>query len=138
MNATTETLPRQKLRFAWFWWGMGWLLVLATINESLQTQVWEVAEVLPSDKAMHFTGYFLLTTWFAGLARRSRYLVVGACLLALGGGLEIAQGLMHAGRTADWYDMLANTLGVCAALGVAALGFGNWMVWIERLLRLQK
>jgi undecaprenyl-diphosphatase len=31
VNATTETLPRQKLRFAWVWWAIAWLLVLATI-----------------------------------------------------------------------------------------------------------
>jgi VanZ family protein len=136
--ATSEAIARPKLRGHWLWWGIGWLLVLATINESLQSKVWEVAEVLPSDKLTHFTGYFLLTLWFAGLARRSRYLVVGAFMLALGGSLEIAQGLMHQGRTADWYDMLANTLGIGASLGVAALGLGNWMVWIERLLRIQK
>jgi VanZ family protein len=138
VNATTEALSRPKLRFAWLWWGFGWLLILATINESLQSHVWEVAEVLPSDKATHFAGYFLLSLWFAGLARRRRYFLVGVCLLALGGSLEIAQGLMHQGRTADWFDMLANTLGVVTALGVATLGLGNWMVWIERLLRLQK
>lgn len=138
MNAAAEVLSRQKLRYAWVWWTIGWALVLATVNESLQAQVWEVAEVLPSDKATHFTGYFLLTLWFAGLARRSRYLLVGAFLLALGGSLEIAQGMMHQGRTADWFDMLANTLGIGTGLLVSALGLGNWMVWIERLLRLQK
>jgi hypothetical protein len=45
---------------------------------------------------------------------------------------------MHEGRTADWFDMLANTLGVSTGLGVSALGLGYWMVWIERLFRLQK
>jgi hypothetical protein len=45
---------------------------------------------------------------------------------------------MHQGRTADWFDFLANSLGVSAGLGLAALGLGNWMVWIEKLLRVQK
>ncbi len=127
-----------KLRLSWMWWLIGWLLVLGTINESLQRNVWKVAQLLPNDKAMHFSGYCILALWFAGVARRSRYLVVGLSLIALGGSLEIAQGLMHEGRTADWFDFLANSLGIATGLGVAALGLGDWMVWVERLLRVRK
>jgi VanZ family protein len=139
VSATSlDAVAQPKLRFSWVWWALGWALVLATINESLQRKVWAVAEILPSDKATHFAGYCALAIWFGGLARRSRYFGVAAFLLALGGSLEITQGLMHQGRTADWYDMLANTLGITAGLTLSALGLGNWMVWVERLLRLQK
>jgi VanZ family protein len=138
VSAQIEVLEPRKLRFAGVWWALGWLLVVATINESLQRNVWDVAKVIPSDKVMHFSGYLLLSLWFAGVARRSRYLVVGSLLIAFGGALEIAQGMMHQGRNADWWDFLANSLGIATGLGVAALGLGNWMVWIERLLRLQK
>ena len=41
-------------------------------------------------------------------------------------------------RLTDWFDMLANSLGIATGLGVSALGLGHWMVWIERLLKLQK
>jgi VanZ family protein len=133
-----DPITQPKLRLAWLWWVLGVLLVAATINESLQRDVWDVAKVLPNDKVMHFSGYFGLAFWFAGLARRSRYFVVGMMLMALGGVLEVAQGLMDQGRTADWWDMSANAAGVIVALGVCALGLGNWIVWIERLLRLQK
>lgn len=139
MSAVTSDIEHpRKTRLWWLWWTVGWVLVACTVNESLQRHVWKVAEVLGWDKATHFTGYFLLTTWFAGVARRSRYLVVGLLLIAFGGALEIAQGLMHEGRTADWLDFLANTLGITTALGVGALGLGNWMVWVEKLLRVQK
>jgi VanZ family protein len=138
VTANVEAVTQPKLRFAWLWWALAWLLVAATVNESLQRNVWAVAEVFPSDKVTHFAGYCALAIWFGGIVRRSRYFVVAAFLLALGGGLEIAQGLMNEGRTADWFDMLANTLGVCTGLGVSALGLGYWMVWIERLFRLQK
>lgn len=138
MSASVEVVTQPKLRFAWLWWTLGWLLVAATINESLQRNVWAVAQVFPSDKVTHFAGYCALAIWFGGVARRSRYLGVAAFLLALGGSLEIAQGLMHEGRTADWFDMLANSLGIATGLSVSALGLGHWMVWIERLLKLQK
>ena len=80
----------------------------------------------------------LLTTWFTGVSRRSRYLVVGMALVGFGGALEIAQGLMHEGRTADWLDFLANTLGITTGVTLAYLGLGNWMVWVEKLFRLRK
>jgi VanZ family protein len=114
------------------------VLVAGTVNEELQPHVWSAVEVLPSDKAMHFTGYFLLTTWFTGVARRSRYLLVGVLLIAFGGALEIAQGAMHEGRMADWLDFLANSLGVMLGVTLAMLGLGDWMIWIERLLRVRK
>lgn len=134
----TEVGQPRKLRLWWLWWAAGWVLLLLTVNESLQRQVWKVAEVIAWDKANHFAGYFLLTTWFTGVARRNRYFVVGLLLIAFGGGLEIAQGMMHEGRQADWLDFLANSLGVGSAVGAAMLGLGNWMVWIEKLLRVQK
>ncbi|MEJ0040548.1 MAG: hypothetical protein WDO68_31755 [Gammaproteobacteria bacterium] len=137
-TAAAEVAQPRKLRLWWLWWLMGWALLAATINESLQRQVWKVAEILPNDKAMHFSGYCILALWFAGVARRNRYLVVGSLLIAFGGALEIAQGLMHEGRTADWFDFLANSLGITTGLGVAALGLGNWMVWVEKLLRVRK
>ena len=134
----SDVAQPRKLRLWWLWWFVGWVLVAGTVNEELQPHVWSAVEVLPSDKAMHFTGYFLLTVWFSGVVRRSRYLLMGALLVAFGGALEIAQGAMHLGRTADWFDFLANTLGVAAGLAVAALGLGNWMIWLEKLLRVRK
>ena len=135
---TTDVAQTRKTRLWWIWWLAGWVLLACTVNESLQRHVWKVAEVLGWDKATHFTGYFILASWFGGVARRSRYLMVGALLIAFSGALEIAQGLMHQGRTADWFDFLANSLGVTAGLSVAALGLGNWMVWIEKLLRVRQ
>jgi VanZ family protein len=134
----TEIAPPRKLRLWWLWWLAGWALLAATVNESLQAKVWRVAEVIAWDKANHCLGYFLLTLWFTGVARRSRYLLVGALLIALGGSLEIGQGLIHEGRTADWFDFLANSLGVASAVTLAMLGLGDWMVWIEKLLRVRK
>jgi VanZ family protein len=135
-TVTSEVVRPRKLRLWWLWWLVGWALLAATVNESLEAKVW-LAEVVPSDKLLHCGGYFALATWFAGVTRRSRYLVMGALLIAFGGGLEIAQGLMHNGRTADWFDFLANSVGVVIGVGAAYLGLGNWLVWIEKLVRVR-
>ena len=135
--ATSVAQPR-KLRLWWLWWLIGWALLAATVNESLQRHVWEVAEVIGWDKANHCIGYFLLTMWFTGVARRSRYLLVGVLLIAFGGSMEIAQGLMHEGRTADWFDFLANSIGVGTGVTLAMFGLGDWIIWVEKLLRVRK
>jgi VanZ family protein len=138
VSVESTYLPqRPKLRFAWLWWVVGYVLVVLTVNESLVTDP-AALPIVTNDKVVHFTGYFLLASWFGGVARPRRYWLVALGLLILGGGIEIAQGIMHNGRDAEWLDMLANTLGVTAGLGLAALGLGMWMVWVERLLRLQK
>jgi VanZ family protein len=137
MNAESTYVEGPKLRYAWLWWVIGYVLVAWTINDSLEAHPPDFGPIT-SDKVLHFTGYFLLTTWFGGVARSSRYWLVGLGLAALGGSMEILQGLMHNGRTADWLDMLANTLGICSGLLVAWLGLGRWMIWVERLLGLQK
>jgi VanZ family protein len=137
VSVESAYVEQPKLRFAWLWWAMGYMLIALTIHDSLEQHP-PSFPAFTSDKALHFTGYFLLATWFGGVARRTRYWIVWLGLLALGGTMEIAQGLMHNGREAEWLDMLANTLGVTLGLGVAYVGLGMWMVWVERLLRLQK
>jgi VanZ family protein len=127
-----------KLRYAWLWWAVGYVLLVWTVNDSLERHPPNFDGLFSSDKALHFTGYFLLATWFGGVAQRSRYWVVGTALIGFSALIEIAQGLMHNGRQAEWLDLLANTCGVTAALIIASLGLGRWMIWIERLLGLQK
>ncbi len=83
------------------------------------------------DKVEHFTTYCALAVWFLGLYPRSRYWAVVVALLALGGGLEIAQGLMGLGRTADILDMAANTSGVGVGLLLALTLTGNWARRVE-------
>jgi len=58
-----------------------------------------------------------------------------ATLLTLGAAMEAAQYVMQAGRSADVYDMVANTAGVAAGLLLAALLTGGWAQRIESWLR---
>ena len=74
------------------------------------------------DKALHFTAYFVLSA-LAVAALRARRPALWAMLglIAMGGALEILQGLI--GRDMSVYDEVANTLGVVA---------GAVTVWIVR------
>jgi VanZ family protein len=138
VSVESAYIARPKLRFAWLWWTIGWVLVVLTINDSLERSPPQFLNVFPSDKLLHFSGYFALATWFGGVTRKQRYPIVGVLLIALGGALEIAQGLMSNGRSAEWLDFLANSLGVTIGLAIAYAGLGMWTVWIERLLGAQK
>jgi VanZ family protein len=130
-------IERPHLRFAWVWWLLGWAFVVLTVNDSLEARPPAVFE-LASDKVMHFLGYFALAMWFAGVTRARRYPMVGVLLIALGGVIEILQGAMGNGRQAEWLDLVADALGVIAALALAYAGLGRWAMWIERLLGVQK
>lgn len=138
MSVETQIAERPKLRFGWLWWAIGWVLVILTINDSLERNAPNFTHLFVSDKLLHFTGYFALATWFGGVTRKRRYPVVGVFLIALGGSLEIGQLLMRNGRSAEWLDFLANTLGVAVGLVIAYAGLGMWPVWVERLVGAQK
>ena len=62
-------------------------------------------------------------------------LSLAATLLLLGAAMEAGQYFMQAGRTADVYDMAANTAGIAAGLLLAALLTGGWTQRIESWLR---
>ena len=69
------------------------------------------------DKVEHFLAYALLSASAVQLfAKRRACLLMAALLVALGVGLEFAQGALTTTRMADSRDALANTLGVVAGL----------------------
>ena len=110
------------------WATIGWGMVLLVIYLSLTPrppalvlglQLW--------DKASHTLTYLALTYWFAQLHERRLAVVMG--MLALGGSLEIAQGLTEY-RQASGLDMLANGVGVTVGWLIAR-GLPNPLKWIE-------
>ena len=99
------------------WLGL-WLLaivsviVLSLVNLSGLPPVPE-----GGDKVEHFLAYALLSASAVQLfAKRRGCLLMAALLVALGVGLEFAQGALTTTRMADPRDALANTLGVVAGL----------------------
>jgi len=122
-----------QLRLAWFWWSIGWAIVVYIAVSCL-----EPARYVPNlhlwDKLEHATAFFGMTLWFGGLTRRSRYPVIALLLALFGAGIEIAQGAMQLGRDEDIMDFVADSVGICIALVGLYLGLGDWARWIERFL----
>jgi len=86
-----------------------------------------------SDKLEHLLAYFLLAASAVQLFAARRALLWAALgLVALGIGIEFAQGLLTATRAADPIDALANTVGVTLGLGV------RWTPWRDLLLRWER
>lgn len=72
------------------------------------------------DKAMHFVAFGLILWAIGVLWRRLPRLVAALAALILGGAIELVQG--QVGRDASWGDLLADALGIAAALIL-------WVVW---------
>lgn len=123
-----------RLIHARTWYLLGALMTLVVIVASL-VPAHDLPSVSVNDKVEHISAYVALAIWFGGLFTRRAYLWLALGLLILGGAIEIAQGLMGLGRTADVKDFLADGLGVLIGLSVCLAGFGHWVSWIERWTR---
>jgi VanZ family protein len=119
-----------KLRYRNFWIVASIVLLLGVVWGSLQTSV-SASVTQGFDKFEHFGTYMLLAVWFTGLCGRPRWWLVLVGLLGLGLSMEVAQYLMHAGRMAEAYDMVANAAGVLAGLLLASLLTGGWAQRVE-------
>lgn len=86
-----------------------------------------------SDKVEHLLAYFVLASCAVQLFAGRRALMFAALgLVALGIGIEIAQGLLTSDRAADPRDVLANATGIM--LGMATV----LTPWRDLLLRWEK
>ena len=73
--------------------------------------------VLPWDKAEHFAGFYILAALGAVAFPRLRAVWLAAGLVALGGAIEVVQGLPMVARDSDVKDWIADTVAVACALG---------------------
>jgi len=121
-------------RHARFWYVLGGLLILAVVIASL-VPARDLPRMHVSDKIEHLVAYLSLAVWFAGLVPVRHYLWLALALLALGGGIEIAQGLMGLGREADWRDFFADAKGTGLGLLLGLIGLRHWVWWLEQWLR---
>lgn len=115
MAATTLLKP---LRWPRAWLALWWLAVLGTLVVCL---IPPPSIPLPenSDKVEHFLAYFLLAASAVQIYQRRGALVWAAVgLVALGIGIEFAQGALTVNRMADPMDALANSVGVLAGMAI--------------------
>ncbi|KLD70304.1 VanZ family protein [Xanthomonas pisi] len=118
MAAVTQTLrPFHRPRV---WVGL-WIAAIVVVIAVCLGPPPEIPE-LPdnSDKAEHFLTFALLCWGAVQLfATRRAQIAAAIGLVALGIGIEIAQGALTTNRSADPYDALADTLGIAAGLCLA-------------------
>jgi VanZ family protein len=97
-------------------WVFGWCLAIAL---SLIPPPPVHFDVPDSDKLGHLLAYFTLSAWAVNLFERRRaWWFAALALVALGVGMEWAQGALTDTRMRDPRDAIANTLGVLLGLTV--------------------
>jgi hypothetical protein len=103
---------------------IAWIVLIfilcATPGQYIPTAGW--MELLSIDKLIHATIFFVLTSLFLITASKYNYanhpmiyVYVLICII-YGGILEIMQAYYFTNRSADWLDVIANTVGCVAAL----------------------
>jgi len=126
-------ITHRKLRWGPFWWACAIALTLYVVVEALLPPKLETNLHL-NDKIEHAGAFWAMTFWFGGLVARRRFVWLIVVMLALGAGIEFAQGAMALGRTEDIKDFLADSVGVALAVIPAWFGLDSWLVYLERRL----
>ena len=85
------------------------------------------------DKWLHFATFLLLTVWFVGQYPKRSYWRIALWLAAFGALIELVQRSLTY-RSADFYDLAADLLGIIVGLVVAAIGAGGWSMRLENWL----
>ena len=123
------------LRYFNLWLSLGWIMVVLLSYFSLVPNPPEFnIELKHFDKVRHFIAYFILMFWFSQLYKtvnvRIFYILF---FILLGVVLEILQGLGGV-RYFEYYDMLANTLGVVFAWIITKGRLNQLLLFVENKL----
>ncbi len=86
----------------------------------------QALQLVPWDKAEHFLAFYGLTGLAAAAFPRRKLLVIALSLSAFGALIEYVQGLPIVHRDRDFWDWVADTLAIIAALAPMLL------VWWRR------
>jgi VanZ family protein len=128
------------LRYASRWRLASMMLLLLVLASMLMPVMWFWPErrelvnwFVGVDKWLHGMTFAMLALWFSGQYRRGSYWRIGAGLIAFGIFIEACQRLVTY-RSADWFDVVANTIGIVTGLLIAAAGLGGWSLRLENWL----
>lgn len=80
-----------------------------------------VENLLPWDKAQHFLAFYVLSVLGAAAFPKRSLIVIGSVLSALGAVIELVQATPLVARDGDFFDWLADTVAIAAALGPVIL-----------------
>jgi VanZ family protein len=123
-----------ELRFRRFWLLSGLCIALSIAVLSV-LPVRDIPDVSFSDKIQHALAFGVLAFWFGSVVVRRDFFWIALALLGFGALIELAQGSMGWGRTADLKDVRADAIGIALGLVLALTPLGRWARWLESLLR---
>ena len=125
------------LRHAVGWRIAGAALLVFVLAATMVPATWLIParrDLIPQiehlDKWLHGLTFVFLAVWFAGQYRPRSYWRIGLGLILLGLLIEGGQGLVVY-RSADWFDIAANTAGIIVGLTIATAGLGGWSLRVE-------
>lgn len=134
MSAAPVQSLLRDFRRPWLWLAI-WLAMLGAVAA---TSLMSADDLPPTpfdgfDKVEHFLAYLLLSGYAVMLfAGRRAQALAAAGVIALGVGLEFAQGALTASRRADSADALANALGAAVGLMLAPTPVARALLWLDR------
>ncbi|MGI9272985.1 MAG: VanZ family protein [Woeseiaceae bacterium] len=127
-------LPLQYTRR---WQAASLMLLLFVLAGTLMPAVWFwsdratfISWFMNVDKWLHAITFGVLALWFSGQYRPGAYWRVGIGLILFGVLIEFCQRLVTY-RSAELFDLVANTGGVVVGLSIAAAGVGGWSLRLE-------
>lgn len=130
-------LPLRHLRR---WRIAGLVLLLLVLVVTMMPAVWTwpqrrqfVAWLVDFDKWLHAITFAVLALWFSGQYRRESYWRVGLGLVFFGVFIEVCQRMVTY-RSSEWYDILADVVGILVGLALASAGLGGWSLRFENWL----
>lgn len=125
------------LRYARRWRVASLLLLILVLASMLMPAVWFWSDrrqfaswFFDVDKWLHGVIFAVLAIWFAGQYRPRSYWRIGAGLTAFGLLIEACQRLVTY-RSAELYDVAADSAGIIIGLAVAVAGLGGWSLRVE-------
>lgn len=124
---------RPELRYRRLWFGVG-LALAALITLICLLPVSQLPTVRIWDKLEHALAWVALGFWFGSVVVRRDIVWVGLALVALGGAIELLQGWMGFGRSADLDDLLADAVGILVGLLLVISPLGRVPFWLESRL----
>lgn len=123
----------RNLRYHGLWVLIGITMLVVVFYLCLKAPDGGTESLLP-DKLAHALAFFALTGWFAALVERRFYAHVVVLMLGVGVGIEIAQGVMALGRSAELADVYADATGIALGILVSLPIRDSWFERCERWL----